>query len=96
MKCFKLNLTSSDYANGVHIKIQDAFEKIFISSDGSKDIAMFSSKSSVGDIPLYLVPSDNPAIEVIARAYPSESSDLPDGDSLILLVGNSDAISYLA
>lgn len=96
MKCLEIKFSTSDYANGVHMKLQDEFQQAFMLKKAPEGMVMLSSKGRLEDKSIYLTPSNDDLIVAIGRAYNASESTLPSSDTLTLLVGHSNAIDSLA
>lgn len=97
MECIKITLSSSDYANGVHMDIQNKFFEVFKISKAPKNMMMLSLKDHpIDGKPIFLLPHDNPLIVALSRLFQSEISTLPNISELSHLSGHADAIDILA
>lgn len=87
MKCLKVNFSKLDYANFVHMKLQDEFHHVFMLTNAPEGMAMFSSKGRLEDQSIYLIPSNNELLVAIGRTYNACESTLPSSDNLSPLAG---------
>jgi hypothetical protein len=96
MKCLEIKFSTSDYANGIHMKLQDEFLEAFKLKKAPEGMVMFSSKGRLEDKSIYLTPVNDDLLIAIGRAYNASQSILPPADTLSLLVGHSSSIDSLA
>jgi hypothetical protein len=59
MKCLEIKLSTLDYANGVHMKLQEEFHQVFILKKAPEVIGIFPSKGRLEDKLIYLTPSND-------------------------------------
>lgn len=85
MPWYKVTLTTDDVIAHEHMRLQDAFTKIFVASGGPKDAGMFCGMG-VDDNGYYFSPgAANIALVLIAR-YKGEECPAPSRKGLCLLV----------
>ncbi|MBT3424507.1 MAG: hypothetical protein HOB17_12400 [Candidatus Marinimicrobia bacterium] len=92
MKWFKVSIEPEDVARGVHIRIQEDFNKVFMALHAPKEMALFSN-TLLGNktLDLYFSPGSYPFVKIINNKYNgTEIEELPPKD-VVLLVGHADA-----
>jgi len=97
MNSFKISLESIQYANGLHMEIQEKFTDLFVSSGGPVEVAMLQDKDfqENGKKCIYLTPSESVIPQAISRIYSGVPSDLSPKEGLALLVGSANFIESL-
>lgn len=93
MQWRKIWLANSQVASGEHARIQDEFERAFISLGGPTDMAVFDSREvTETGMCLYFTPEAVERAGDLLDRLGAEECDRPT-EELALLVGHADALT---
>ena len=79
------------------IKLEDEFERLFMTADGPSDMALFSDNEYEDDrITIYFTPGCHPFCDTLITRYAGKECKPPARGDVFLFAGNDDACDLLA
>ncbi len=91
MSWHKIALTNDQVVAGEHMRLQDAFEAIFMATLAQRDAAMFGRSLKAGGDELYFSPAASKVAESLIRSGGGVPCAPPPKDGTDLLVGHAGA-----
>ena len=96
MSWMRVLLTRDDVNAGKHIRLQDAFEQVFLTTVAPKEAAMFENDPSVDEYGYYFSPEAAEIFAATLDEFNASQCDAPPRAGTSLLVGHSDAWDLLS
>ena len=87
MHWYKVSMTTEQVINGEHGKVQNDFEKLFISAGGPKDMVLFGSLLSPDGLDLFFSPHAYSYAKDLIDSYGGVPCENPPPKETPLLVG---------
>jgi len=89
MSWYRIPVSAEQAACGVHIRVQTAFEKLWLAALRPKDAAMFSCGSAGRAFELYFSPGARRIAHALVESSGGIASEAPPKDDTALLVGHA-------
>jgi hypothetical protein len=92
---YQLSIPVQRVVSCEHMRIQEAFEAIFLASGGPRDAALFSRRERGGDVTLLFSPSASRLCAGLVAGYAGSACARPSRKGTSLLVGDANAFDLL-